>query len=366
MPKERPEHGCIIATETTPFLSLAATRTEGGQPVGRFRKELIRTGEYRHPTEGFHFTVTEKDLDNWAVQFSRMDGNGVKVPVPVVHSDETEANRGWVKGVFREGSSLIGIIDLVGDDAIRLAGRSDVSIYSPPEFTDAKSNKYKWPITHVALCTDPVVPGLDGFVPLAASIGKTPVKVPVLTAHKEIPVAFKFEKIKKALGIEGPLTEANADNAIVASFSGLTAKVGTLIGEVKVLKSDLSIAQNAALGEPEPNEVDPELLRLSRENHTMRLDSLIAGGRITPAVSEKLKAAFIGDDGAALKLSLSSGTNKTFGLVLEALAENDPVKLGEQTGGQTLSLSGGPGKTDEPLTDAVKAEMRAAAGVPSK
>jgi len=367
MSKERPEHGCVIATETTPFLSLSAPRTEGGQPVKRFRKELIRTGDYCKAADGIKFTVDHEAIDNWVAQFSRMKTAGVKVPIPTAHTEVTDptANRGWVVDLFREDESLFSVVDLVGNDAIAMAGRTDVSLFSPPEFTDGKGNTYKWPITHVALCTDPVIPGLDGFVPLAASLGKPPVKVPVFTAYKENPVALKFDKIQKALGIEETLTEANAEKAIVASFSGVKKKVEGLTSQVTTLTADLAKAKKATPGETKPKDVDPELLRLSRENHTMRLDGLIAGGRITPAVRDKLVAAFIGDDGAALKLSLSAGTNQTFGLVLDALADNDPVKLGEQTGGQTLSLSGGVGTGDEPLDQKIKDEMAAAAGVPT-
>lgn len=365
MSKERPKNGCVIVTDTTPFLLLAAQRTEGGQPVKRFRKELIRTGTYR-TADSVHFTVDTEALDNWALQFARMSGNGVKVPVPSGHNTAPDANRGWMVDIFREDDSLFGIVDLVGEDAIKMAGRSDVSLYSPAHLDDGKGNSYKWPITHVALCTDPVIPGLEGFVPLAASLGKTPVNVPVFTAYKETPVSFEFKKIQKALGIEETLTEANADKAIVASFSGVTEKIGTLMKEVMHLKSDLVKAKAAKPGEPKPNEVDPELLRLSRENHSMRLEGLVAGGRITPAVRDKLSAAFIGEDGAALKLSLSSGSNKTFDLVLAALADNDPVKLGEKTGGQVLSLSGGLTSGNEQLDEGIQAEMAAAAGVPAK
>lgn len=360
-------NSCVIATETTPFLSLAAPRTEGGQPVQRFRKELIRTGNFRHPTEGFHFTVTTSDLDNWALQFGRMDSAGVKIPVPTNHTTDPEKNRGWLRGAFREGNSLIGIIDLVGADAIAMAGRSDVSLYSPPEFVDGKNNVYKWPITHVALCTDPVVPGLTGFIPLAASLGSTPVNVPVFTDHKEAPsMALNLETLQKALGIESALTDDNAEAAIVALFTGLTKTLKDSVDAVETLTAQLVEAKaTKPAGEPagEPaiaaaREVNPELLRLSRENHDLRLNQLVEGGRITPAVRTKLQAAFIGKDGAALKLSLSTGTNEQFGKVLDALADNDPVVLREQTGRQTLELSR---NTDSKSPLVADAEARAKA-----
>lgn len=108
-------------------------------------------------------------LDHWAMIFSQMKVNGVKVPVPSGHTNDSEKNRGWVEDIFRDGDSLFGIVALVGD-GIRLAGTNDVSIYSQSEYTDGNGNRYQWPILHVALCTDPVVPGLRGFEALAASI----------------------------------------------------------------------------------------------------------------------------------------------------------------------------------------------------
>ena len=365
MPKERSKHGCVIATETTPFIAMSSPRTEGGQPVKRFRKELIRTGSYR-TADDTRFTVDGDALDNWVAEFSRMKSVGVKVPVPCRHTTDPEANRGWVIDMFREGDSLVGVIDLVGEDAIKMAGRSDVSLYSPAHLDDGKGNKYSWPITHVALCTDPVIPGLTGFVPLAASLGKSPVNVPVFTAYKEPAMPLKLDKLQKALGIEEPLTDANAEKAIIASFSGVTDKVASLMGQVKTLKADLEKAKKATTGPPKPKEVDRELLRLSLKDRTRELDALVAGGRITPAVRKKLHALLVGKDNEALSLSLSSGTGAFHEGIIEALAENDPVALGERTGGQTLSLSGGPGKNNEPLDPAIKEEMAAMAGVPTK
>ncbi len=137
----------------------------GGQPVRRFTKEVIRAGRYVKAADGLSFQVTLETLDHWVSVFRAMRAAGVRVPVPVTHTDDPEANRGWLVDLQRSGESLVGTIDLVGADAIRLAGTCDVSIYSPAEHIDGHGNRYVRPILHVALCTDPVVPGLSPFQP---------------------------------------------------------------------------------------------------------------------------------------------------------------------------------------------------------
>ncbi len=145
----------------------------GRQGMKRYRKELVHLGRYRHPESGKAFDVTAKSLTDWEREFGRMKANGVKVPVVLTHAgaQDPDKNRGWLQDVFVEGGALIGMLDLIGEDADRLAATTDVSIHSPQSFVDGKGNAYSWPILHVALCTDPLVPGLSGFVAVAASLG---------------------------------------------------------------------------------------------------------------------------------------------------------------------------------------------------
>lgn len=160
----------ILATPARKAVVAGPLRTEGGQPVRRFVKELIRCGQYVKQSEALGFTVTLDVLDHWVKTTAAYLSAGNKIPVPSTHTDNPEANRGWVVDVFAEGRSLFATIDLVGD-GIKLAGTCDVSLYSPPELVDGHGNKYVRPIVHVALCTDPVIPGLAGFVPIETSRG---------------------------------------------------------------------------------------------------------------------------------------------------------------------------------------------------
>lgn len=145
----------------------------GGRLEQRFRKRLIGIGHFVKPADNIEFDVTRRTLEHFAEQFRRMKANGVQVPVPDGHKNAGSAdhNRGYVEDMFIEGDSLVGVLRMIGPDAIAAAQRCDVSIFAPPVLIDGRGNRYERPIEHVALCTDPVVPGLGEFIPLAASKG---------------------------------------------------------------------------------------------------------------------------------------------------------------------------------------------------
>jgi hypothetical protein len=325
----------ILSADTGRFLALGDRREEGGQQVQRFRKELIRVGQYVHPADGMPFQVTSKTLDHWVATFSRMQTNGIKVPVPVGHWDPVppDKNRGWLVDVFREGDSLFGKIDLVGEDAIALAGRADVSLYCPADLSDSKENVYKRPIEHVALCTDPVIPGLGQFMPIAASKGGLSIEVPVLKLQME-GSKMDLAKIQESLGeyLNGQeLTEEAAEALIVMAIENMKQRIADLSGEPK---EEAPPAEAA-----EPPAPDEELVSLSAENRQMKLAKLVEEHNISPAVRKALEKEFIGENNVALSLSLQHGTADRFDKVLAILKENNIVALGEKTGGQTVKLT---------------------------
>ena len=161
----------------TEFIELGEQRTADGKPIKRFRKEIIREGDFQKQRDGISFSVTPKSLEHWVCTFDEMKKNGVKVYFPAGHTNKPEANRGyWEK--FEIGPSskdpskkaLYGEVEAVGDDGIGLIGRSDVSLYSPPELVDGEGHVYKRPIVHVAACSDPVIPHLGPWEAIAASL----------------------------------------------------------------------------------------------------------------------------------------------------------------------------------------------------
>lgn len=325
------------------FQAISSVITKDQIPQRKFRKEIIRIGTYVKGDQ--QFEVTPSTLRNWIRQFRTMKRNGVKVPIPLSHDEdgESDKNRGWVNDLFVEGDSLFMTCTLIGNDAIETASRSDVSLYSPPTFQDGKGNEYKRPITHVALTTHPVVPGLSDFVPLAASL-----------TCKE--TEMDLGKLGKALSLDLG-DKDKAEETIAAAFAQLRKDID---GEKK--KREAAEKERDALKvKVKPvTEPDDTLVSLAADNRTMKLKQLVEAGRITPVVRDKLEALYVGDDNAALILSLKAGTQGEFDKVVAALAENDPVKLKESTGPQTIKLSDSR-KTDEVNPLIADAERRAKA-----
>ncbi len=157
-----------------PWVAAGQQTGAGGSAERRYRKELIRVGSYVKVEDGIEFEVTHRTLRHWIGEFARMKANGVRVPIPNGHHNAGNAdqNRGYVEALIVDGDALYMECRLIGRDAIQAAERADVSIFVPPQLVDGKGNVYVQPIEHVALCTDPVVPGLGEFVPLAASRAK--------------------------------------------------------------------------------------------------------------------------------------------------------------------------------------------------
>jgi len=225
MAKDVASLGLVLAFAGAPAKKLAPP----GKGYHRYKKELIRKGKFVKESDGIEFEVTDETLDHWPREFARMKANGVKVYIPIKHLDvklkqgaetydakDPTNNAGWVRDIRREGNSLYGVVDLVDPT---LALKSDVSIYTPPRLVDGAGNEYVRPISHVALCPDPVIPGLGDFVPLAASQSST---------SKE--TKMDFAKIAEALGVLGEINDSNAEEVILAGIKQLRDELNELKG----------------------------------------------------------------------------------------------------------------------------------------
>lgn len=299
----------------------------------KVRKEIMRTGSYFKAADGLSFEIDTDILDHWASTCEEYLAAGNRIPVPATHydSENPESNRGWVTGMERSGESLYAFMDLFGPDRKSietLAAVSDVSIFVPPERVDGHGKMFVRPITHVALCTDPVIPGLEQFEVLAASHAAT---------KKEQTMKLDLAKISAALNITEAMTEENAESLILSAAATLTGKVTA--AEAKVTTAETEVATLKL--SHSPKKADPVLVSLAAENRSHKLDALVSAARITPAVREKLAKHYINAD--TLSLSLGSGGKDGFDEIVEALKDNDPVVLGEQSGRQVLELSH-PGK----------------------
>ncbi len=288
----------ILQLQTFPATGIGL----GNSGLSQFRKEVIKVGKYIHPATKKAFEVTVDLLNHWVSTFNRWVGAGNQVPIPLGHSkvNNPESNAGWVTGLAVEDGSLYGIMEL-SDPKLSLT--TDVSLCVDGEVTDGKGNKYTNIITHIALCTDPVIAGLGKFTKLS------------LSKEGETNMDF-LKKLAESLGIK----EKEPTEELV--LSAVAEKVKP----------------------PQKEELRPELIpatdpvvKLVSENRALKLSNLVKAGLITPAIKDVITAKYV--EVKALALSMEHQVDDGFDLLYQVLAENKAVPLEEVSGVQSLELA---------------------------
>lgn len=318
-------------------LSSSLATDASGQPVQRFRKDIISVGEWVHPNTGEKISVTRERLARFAATFAAMKAAGVRVPVPSDHTESAEKNRGWVEDMWVEGDRLYAELSLIGDDAIREASRNHVSIFLMGKLTDGKGNEYDDAIAHVALTPTPVISGQDGFIALSAG------RVPVLSLAGANDMDY-LKKVALALGITigDGAKEDEVEKMVMDAIAKLKdggAAAATAAKEATEAKAALSTARTTIAeleAKLKPREIDPTVLKLSRKNRELELSRRVESGKLSQAAADKIKAAWIGDD-KALALSMSPAMDAAWEQTLEAIDVNEPKPKGEVTRGQALA-----------------------------
>ncbi len=338
----------VSAGKSPSVFVCSETDSTGSVTSKSFKKELIKTGEYYKSVSEIFFAVTQEVLEHWVSAFRLFKVRGIKVPIPSSHWD-LDNNNGYVRDMYIEGEGLFALIELFGTEAEidKIVSTQDVSIYAPSDWTDGEMNEYIYPITHVALTPFPVIPGLKDFEAVAASLLEPKEKK-----------KMDWSKVKKALGIDEAMTDENAETLMLSAIDvmgkdniELSTKVKTLEASETTLKDKVGTLELSNASET-PN---PILVKLSAKNAGLELGQLVTKGRITPKVCERLKEGFIGAENASMALMLSSGGTVVMDMVIAALAENDPVVLGESSGSQDLEL----GDKSKPKANRLVADAQA-------
>lgn len=344
---------------------------DAGQPVRKFRKELIRTGKFTHPVTGQDFQIDGKWLDNAESQFKKMVAAGVKVPVMSGHSFSADDARGGALDIFREGDSLVGIMELVGEDGISAAGRNDVSIFAEPSFKDAHGNEYPWAIQHVALTPVPVIPGMSGFVSLAASRDGNKGKddVPVFRLSTELnKMNENIARLAKAMGLS--LAADATEEAATEQMLAHVAKQGETVQSITASRdSEKKRADEAtlALSAAKPKEYDEPTLSLHRENREMKIDAVYKAGKITKDACQKLKDIWIGGDKSlALSATLDTANNQRFKETIDMLNAAPPIRTLDETQSLAQGIKLSSDRQDKEDADPDLELRLARAGVPVK
>ncbi len=324
----------------------ALAGVQDGQPM--YVKELIYVGKFRQ-SNGVEFTVDEQLLSHWNDTTEKMLANGVSIPLPVNHTEDPEATRGHLVGTF-VAKNLRGLPALFmkakfrDEEAAKLAKTAQVSIFSPPEFVDGKGVRYVRPIRHVALTDYPVIPSLQGFESIAASL---------VTFQKEGNMPLK--QLAKRLNITCESDE-QLEPTIVASFETSAKAITEKDAQIASLQAE--IAALKAKVPPDPVTVTAASRELLKDNRSMKLERLVESGKISPATRDKLASAFCSDE--ALTLALSVDRKDSFDIVLSALAENVTLPLGEAQR-QPLDKGGPAGSQTNPLLADAQRRKEAAA-----
>lgn len=300
-----------------------------------FRKELCKKGTWE---KGKHrFEIDEAMLSHWARTHAQLLENGVNVHMMVDHTSDPEKARGTILSMEaapndRGEPALFGICKFADEESAKLAKRTDVSIYSPPEFKDGKGTTHHRPIMHVALTTQPVITGLSPFQTIACS--HVPEKVPMSLST----LAQKLE-----VSVSEDATDDVIEDAIVAAFTKLKGKPEE--------KKD------------PPQQIAAAHISMLRDNRTMKIDKLLDDGKITKAVRDDLVKRYTKDETISLALS-HDASNDGFEDVLSTLSLNEKVvSYGGKTGAQVVKLSHGLKKGSEgnALVDQAKAKAERAA-----
>jgi hypothetical protein len=361
-----------------------------------YLKELVHVGDFqKKDADGeLNFSIDDDLLRHWKNTFDKMLEEGVDVPLPVEHTSDPEANRGKIVGMRlgwnRRGErALFGIVQFRDEDAAKLANSTDVSIYVPPDFTSGNGTRYERPIRHVALTTQPVIPGLDKFKTIAASFvpgglsQMTPANLNEATTM--VGVSPALQKIAQAMGIVAQDTGDDNDAvsaAIVDNFHKLQKVNNGLRASIKSLKmalaeidddevrghkpgqadaegyeddGEMSLEDNPFL-DPEDEDVGESLrikrqldqvggtqnvppgLRASfgpilRENRERQLTDLVREGCIDRAVAADLYKQYCSDHIIALSLA-HAAPNDDFHTLIATLKKNSRRPMHEQTGPQ--------------------------------
>jgi hypothetical protein len=133
----------------------------------------------------------------------------------------------------------------------------------------------------------------------------------------------------------------NADEAKALTAEDAFAK----LCDKFVALSTIALEQEKALESKEmaASTIDADALDLLVTGTKDAIQNLVSAGKIVPAVAKKLELALIGTEEARNVYALSRHASKTpksiSSSIIEALKDNDPVKLGEQTKAQTVALS---------------------------
>lgn len=299
-----------------------------------FEKEHAYVGKFQKGDEP-EFELTEEAIRHFAKESQRYIDNGNQCNLPVEHTTDPEKNRGknlkWYPKTDSKGRlGLFSLVEFRDAEAAKLAKTAQTSIFCPPKHKDGAKNVYVRAVRHTALTDYPVLPGLDNFTPIAASLVEPvePVKPPK-KEERTMPIKSLAANIGLQLSEDVLKDEELTLSEVEKTIKGLQSQVLEL-SEYK--KKNPPVTPPA-----DPVRVSKAQVDMLRENRELKLSQLVKDGKILTCVAEKMKSTFCGE--LSLSLCLSEDKEDNFNAIIDALRDNDPIKLSEHTGPQSRDMS---------------------------
>jgi hypothetical protein len=310
-----------------------------GKPV-RFKKELIRIGTYPHPSDPEKsFVVDERRLADWMTAF---ESSQTKIWVPHRHSMDTRDNAGWVEKLFMENDALWAILritDPATAESIRQGSIADISLGIEFNFTDSSGTTWPEFIRHVALTLDPYITAQGPFIELSRkevtmNLENMGEPAPENSPPEQDPSRYAYWDEENGVGYfviydaEGNLLPEEAAKALegLAELDiddELRKNIRLALLDALWQAGMLSLAQRtpenpSQTAVAEANSTDQTQMSRSLANDwQIKLDSLLASGRITPAVARKLSPLL--EQLSTPSIKLEAGNKDAVGAILEAL-----------------------------------------------
>jgi hypothetical protein len=318
-----------------------------------YEKELLPVGKLTKWVDGakkvLDADITRSFLDNIVTNFKKFKEVGIRVPVFKTHKEDPDNKRGQVEDVYvkqnsRGEDSLFSKIKFDSQDAVQLGTTNDVSVLVPPKFVDGRSNKYLWPLRHVAITSTPVLPGLDGW------------EGPVVLAYETEVIGGDDVDLKPLF------TELSLD------FAGTKPEeqLELALEAVKTMKTELSTCQTQlklALEDDEEELVlsfPPVMMKQFRNSRESVIEGLMAGPApaFSPALGKQIKELYCSE--TALRLDLQQDKEETeFDRMIElskAIVKDRPLA---NSGRKTIKASQ-EGDSGNPLLEGAKARAKRA------
>lgn len=311
----------IHSLDTISIKGLSPAIKLGESNAHLYRKQVAyvgQFGQYDHSTGKLvsePVPITKGEIDHWSQSVKEQVADGVKIPMQKTHSPTTSVEEayGYIvdaeTGPDEKGRYSLFLVCEFGDEKkAEVATVADCSIYQPPSYTNGVGKMYARPIRHLMLTTAATIPDMGKFIALSL--------IPEGKTMNEF-----LKQLALALGI---VVEDNADDAsvsalITAAYSKLADSVASLTTKLTEATETITAikAQSVAMSLP------PVVVSTTQNMRKSRLESMVVGGKITPAMRDSLVATFA----------------KPSGVIALALNEDQTAVSDEVFDGVVLALS---------------------------